>query len=266
VVDSDTIEMDGSGNLELELEAGEHVLRFFPYHTADAAWYHRYLIYPFSVGSDGRRTIDLTRCETFTFASTPQAAVLSYRDRYLGRTPGEYLLLTGEGDSVLMSMPGFESEVFDLDNIAASGNLNVHLVLDPQIAGLDLDDEKISAYEYHTPARKLLAPDLMISLTSGVAMLALGSYFNQKADDHYDRYQKLLGPSAREKAYSDMKRNDRLSKLSFVAGDAALGVFGYLLVKKIIFPAKGESGPERDEREGLSMSMSTTRAQFSFKF
>jgi hypothetical protein len=218
------------------------------------------------VGSNGHRRIDLTRCETFTFGSTPQAAELRYRDRYLGRTPGEFLLLTGEGDSVLMSMPGFETEVFDLDQIEASGNTSVFTTMDPQIAGLDLEDEEISAYQYHSPARKLLAPDLMLTLAGGIAMLAAGSYFNQKADDDYARYQKLLGPSAREKAYSDMKRNDRLSKLSFVAGDAALGVFGYLIVKRIIFPAKGDKGPNRGKHEGLSMSVTTSRAQLSFEF
>ena len=52
-------------------------------HDVSAEWFHRYLVYPFSVGSNGHRTIDLTRCETFTFSSTPQAAELRYRDRYL---------------------------------------------------------------------------------------------------------------------------------------------------------------------------------------
>ena len=265
IVDDDTLDVGGSAQREVELEAGEHVLRFFPYHTA-GEWIHRYLVYPFSVGSDGRRTIDLTSCEVFTFDSSPQSAELRYRGRYLGRTPGEFLLLPGEDDSVTVLMQGYDTEVFNLDRISSLGNLDVFVSLDPQIAGMSHDDEDIMAYHYQSPARKLLAADLLLSLTSGVAMLAVGTYYNQKADDDYERYQRLLGPKAREKAYQDMKHNDRLSKASFLVGDTALGIFGYLLVRRIIFPSDDSKSPEKDIHKGLSMKVTTSRAQLSYEF
>jgi hypothetical protein len=265
VIDADTLKAESGEPIELEVEPGEHVLRFFPYHTA-GEWIHRYLVYPFSVGSDGRRTFDLNNCQVFAFSSTPQSAELRYRGRYLGRTPGEFLLLAGESDSVLVTMPGYETEAFDLDRVASSGRLNVYVDLDPQIARTASEEEPVLAYHYQSPARKLLAPDLLISLTSGVAMLATGVYFNQKADEHYDKYQKLLGPRARESEYSQMKRNDRLSKASFIVGDTALGVFGYLLVRRIIFPAADPNAPAGQKKEGLSMTVTTSRAQLSYEF
>ncbi len=266
VLDSDTLEADGGAPLQLDVEPGAHVLRYFPYHTA-GEWVHRYLVYPFSVGSDGRRTIDLTSSAVFTFRTEPQAAKLSYRGRYLGRSPGDFLLLTGVGDSVSISLPGYEQIVVKLDEVHALGSLEVYHSLDPQIAGIGGEEEELQAYQYQSPVRKLLTPDLMTSFVTGAALLGLGSYFNQKADDHYKSYQRLLGPSAREAEYSAMKRNDRLSKVSFIVGDTALGVFGYLLVRRFIFPARGqeEMGDEKP-RKGLSMKVSTRSAQLSFRF
>ncbi len=266
VLDSDTLEATGDTPLVLELEPGEHVLRFFPFHTA-GEWVHRYLVYPFSVGSDGRRTINLSNSAVFAFRTDPQAAELSYRGRYLGRSPGEFLLLTGEGDSVNISLPGYEQITVKLDNVLALGSLEVYHSLDPLIAGIGGEEEDFRAYQYQSPLRKLMAPDLMTSFATGVALLAFGAYFNQKADDHYDRYQRLLGPSSREREYSAMKRNDRLSKLSFIVGDTALGVFGYLLVRRFIFPAHGQENMDEEKpRKGLSMNVTTRNAQLSFKF
>ncbi len=265
VLDSDTLDLTAGAPLEIRLEPGEHVLRYFPYHTA-GEWVHRYLVYPFNVGSDGHRTIDLTSSAVFTFRTDPQAAQLRYRGRDLGRTPGKFLLLGGVGDSVSISLPGYEPTVVKLDEVPARGSREIFRSLDPRIAGIG-DEENLHAYRYQSPVRKLLVPDLMASFATGAALLALGAYFNKRADGHYDRYQRLLGPSAREREYSATKRNDRLSKVSFIVGDAALGVFGYLLVRRFIFPArKQENLAGGQQRRGVSMRVTTSGARLSFKF
>jgi hypothetical protein len=266
VLDSDTLEAAAGAPLLIEVEPGEHVLRYFPYHTA-GEWVHRYLVYPFSAGSDGRRTIDLSNSAVFSFRTEPQAAELSYRGRYLGRTPGDFLLLTGVGDSVSISLPGYDQINVRLDEVHALGSLDIYHSLDPQIAGIGGVNAELQAYQYQSPLRKLLAPDLMTSFVTGAALLALGSYFNNKADDHYDRYKRLLGPTAREREYSAMKRNDKLSKTSFIVGDTALGVFGYLLVRRFILQRRGqENMGEEKLNNGLSMKVSTRSAQLSFRF
>ncbi|MBW7996559.1 MAG: hypothetical protein FVQ81_08345 [Candidatus Glassbacteria bacterium] len=265
LVDGDTVDTAPGPTVEIEIEPGEHVLRFFPYHTADQ-WYHRYLVYPFSVGSDGRREFDLTRTGVFTFRTDPQSAVLSYRGRFLGRTPGDFMLLLDEGDSVRVTLEGYEEEVLVIDRLHAAGNTDIFISLDPQIASLSPEDDELRAYQHNSPIRKLVSPDLMISLSTGVALLAVGAYFNQKADEHYERYQKLLGPSAREQAYDDAKHNDRLSKASFIVGDAALGIFGYLLVRRFIFPSQEQKNAEGKQPKGLSMELTTRKAQLSYRF
>ncbi|HLA40214.1 MAG TPA: hypothetical protein VJ417_09460 [Candidatus Glassbacteria bacterium] len=259
LVDGDTL--NHAGEQEIELPAGDHELRFFPYHTVDE-WVHRYLVYPFSLGAAGQRTIDLTRREFFTIRSDPQAAELRFRGRYLGLTPGEYMLLVGSGDSVVVQMNGYESQVLQLDKLFPQGT-DLFVSLEPKLVEQGMPADDLEAYQYHSPLRKLASLDLMLSLGGGVTLLAVGAPFNQKADSFYDDYLSFLGSRARENAYSKMKRFDRLSKTTFIAGDAALGFFGYMLVRRFIFPAEEH---KREEPSRLSLKFQGHSAALSYQF
>ncbi|MFH1070974.1 MAG: hypothetical protein V1794_15250 [Candidatus Glassbacteria bacterium] len=259
LVDDDSLECNGEA--EVELEAGEHELRFFPYHTVDE-WVHRYLVYPFTIGAAGQRTIDLTNRDIFTIRSDPQAAELLYRGRYLGLTPGDFLLLLGAGDSVVVKMDGYENKALQLDELHPAG-AELFVSLERLIAQEVGPSDDLEAYQYRSPLRKLLSPDILLSLGSGAALLAVGAHFSQKADDYYDDYLGYLGTRAREDAYSKMRRFDRISKSTFLAGDAALGFFGYILVRRFIFPAEGS---KRREPSHLSMKFTGRRVALSYKF
>ncbi|MBN2289776.1 MAG: hypothetical protein JXQ83_10625 [Candidatus Glassbacteria bacterium] len=260
ILDGDTL--DDSGPAEMEMPAGEHLLRFFPLHTADS-WAHRYLEYPFTLGAQGRRVIDLTRRSILSIRSEPQNADLVYRDRLLGRTPGEYLFLTGVGDSVLVRMSGFQTRVIDLDRMLEYGG-ELFVALEPDksedyIGQISADDE------YRSPVRALFTPGLLISLSTGAGLLVTGVHFNREADRHYDRYLRLIGTSAREDAFSQAKRNDRISKTAFIAGDLALGFFGYLIIRRYVFKAPGDN-PQGQKRRGLSFRSTGREAFVSLEF
>jgi hypothetical protein len=244
ILDNDTLQY--SEPIELEVLPGEHLLRFFPLHTA-GLWAHRYIEYPFTLGSQGRRIIDLKQRSLLSIQTEPQSAYLIFRGRLLGHTPGEYLFLAGTGDSVLVNKQGYEPKVLDLDQILEYGtDIFVTLERDNSEAYLDQlsgDDN------YRSPFKALLSPDLMLSLGTGIGLLVTGSYFNREADKHYDRYLRLIGNKAREDAFSQARINDRISKATFITGDIALGVFGYLVIRRLIFKSTGPDNPGKKRRE-----------------
>ena len=259
VLDSDTLELYAPA--EIEISPGEHLLKFFPYHTA-GHWAHRYLVYPFTIGSAGKRTIDLSRSDVFTISTDPQSADLYFRGRFLGRTPGNFFFLLGTGDSVVVKMRGYQDKALHLDRLHDYGT-EVFYSMEPKSAE-DFVEDDLAAYSYRSPLKKLIAPDLMASLGSGVALLVIGAHFNQQADKYYDQYLRLLGTSAREESYSKARRNDRISKATFIAGDFALGVFGYMLIRRFVFPAEKRDQQERPSR--LSVKVLPHRAGMALKF
>lgn len=260
ILDEDTLTY--SNPIQVEVPPGAHLLRFFPFHTA-GRWAHRYIEYPFTLGSQGKRVIDLTRRSLFSFQTDPQSADLVYRDRFLGRTPGEYLLLTGVEDSVLVLKIGFQTKVINLDQLLEYGS-DLFVRLEPDkteaYAGMISADE-----EYRSPVRALLAPDLLLSLGSGAALLVTGVHYNREADRHYDQYLRLIGTSAREDAFSKARKNDRISKTAFIAGDLALGFFGYLIIRRYFFKSERPEAPSKKHR-GLSFRTSPGKATVSFEF
>ena len=259
VLDSDTLQF--SAPAEIEISAGEHVLRFFPYHTA-SNWAHRYLVYPFTIGSAGKRTIDLTRSDIFTIRTDPQSAKLYFRGRFLGRAPGDFLFLLGTGDSVVVTMEGYQDKTLHLDRLY---DLGTELFCSLEQASADeFVEDDLTAYSYSNPLRKLVSPDLIASLGTGVALLAIGAHYNQQADRYYDQYLRLLGSRAREETYSKARRKDRISKATFIAGDLALGVFGYMLIRRFVFPA--EKGARKDKPSRLSVKVLPRRAGLALKF
>lgn len=258
LLDNDTLAVQDT--LEIKITPGEHVLNFYPYHTADI-WLPRYLIYPFTIGAAGHRTIDLTRNVVLTIRSEPEAALLDYRGRYLGRTPGEFFLLTGTDDSVMVRAPGFQTRALHFDRMKESGN-DLFVSLEPKIIDESLEEE-LQVYQYRSPFRKLMTPELLLSLGAGITLVASGVHFNKEADRHYAQYQKLLGTRAREDAYSKMRRNDRLSKASIIAGDLSFAYFGYILIRRFVLPEHHRS-PEEGGR--LSLKISAHKAGLAFKF
>ena len=259
VLDSDTLELNAP--TEIEISPGEHILKFFPYHTA-SYWAHRYLIYPFTIGSAGKRTIDLTRSDIFAIRTDPQSAELYFRGRFLGRTPGDFYFLLGTGDSVVVKREGYQDKAIFLDRLHDYGT-ELFYSLEPASVDEFVEDD-LATYTYSSPLKKLLSPDLMTSLASGVALLAIGVHFNQQADEYYDQYQRLLGTNAREKAYSKSRRSDRISKATFIAGDLALGVFGYMLIRRFVFPAEKRGHGDNPPR--LSVKVLPHKAGIALKF
>ena len=260
ILNNDTLPADTL--IRVEVPPGEQLLRFFPLHTADR-WAHRYIEYPFTLGSQGHRSIDLTRRSIFSFYTDPQSADLIYHDRFLGRTPGEYLFLTGVEDSVLVKMNGFQTKVIQLDQVFEHGT-DLFITLEPDKTEAYIDQLSPDE-EYRSPIRAILSPDLMLSLGTGVALLATGVYFNRPADKHYDRYLRLIGSKARENAYSQARRNDRISKTTFISGDLALGFFGYLLIRRYVFKSSGPKTLAQKHR-GLSFQATPLNAGVSFEF
>ncbi len=260
ILNNDTLPADSL--IQVEVSPGEQLLRFFPLHTA-GRWAHRYIEYPFTLGSQGHRSIDLTKCSIFSFYTDPQSAELIYHDRFLGRTPGEYLFLTGVGDSVLVKMNGFQTKVIQLDRLLEYGT-DLFITLEPDKTEAYIDQISPDE-EYRSPVRAMLSADLMLSLGTGVALLVTGAYFNRQADKHYDRYLRLIGSKARENAYSKARRNDRVSKTTFIAGDLALGFFGYLIIRRYVFKSSGPKTPAKKNR-GLSFQATPLKASVSFEF
>ena len=258
LLDNDTLAVQDT--LEIEITPGEHVLNFYPFHTADV-WLPRYLIYPFTIGAAGHRTIDLTRNELLLIRSEPDAAILQYRGRYLGRTPGQFFLLTGTDDSVMVRAPGFQTVPLHFDRLKESGN-ELFVSLEPQIVN-EGQEEELQVFQYRSPIRKLMTPELVLSFTAGIALVASGVHFNKEADRHYDRYLRLLGTRAREDAYSKMRRNDRLSKVTIITGDISFGYFGYILIRRFVLPERHNT---TRESSGLSLKISGHRAGLAFKF
>jgi hypothetical protein len=259
VLDSDTLELNAP--TEIEISPGEHVLKFFPYHTA-SYWAHRYLIYPFTIGSAGKRTIDLTRSDIFTIRTDPHSAKLYFRGRFLGRTPGDFYFLLGTGDSVVVRMEGYQDKALHLDRLHDYGT-ELFYSLEP-VSGDEFVEDDLATYTYSSPLRKLISPDLMASLGSGAILLAIGAHFNQQADEYYDQYLRMLGTNAREEAYSKARRNDRISKATFIAGDLALGVFGYMLIRRFVFPAEKQAQGDKPSR--LSVKVLPHKAGLALKF
>jgi len=248
--------------IRVEVPPGKQLLRFFPLHTA-GRWAHRYLEYSFTLGSQGHRSIDLTKCSIFSFRTEPQSADLIYRDRFLGRSPGEYLLLTGVGDSVLVKITGFQTKVIHLDRVLEFGT-DLFIALEPDESEAYVS--KISPDgDYRSPFRAMLAPDLLVSLGSGIGLLVAGVHFNSEADRHYDSYLRLIGSSAREKAFSEARKNDRISKATIIAGDLAIGFFSYLIIRRYVLKSSKPETPEKKHR-GLSFQIAPQKAGFSYKF
>ncbi|MFC1537589.1 hypothetical protein ACFL4P_02045 [Gemmatimonadota bacterium] len=244
ILDNDTLQY--SETIELEVLPGEHLLRFFPLHTA-GLWAHRYIEYPFTLGSQGRRIIDLKRRSLLSFQTEPQSASLFFRGRLLGHTPGEYLFLAGTGDSVLVNKQGYQPKVLDLDQILEYGT-DIFLTLERDNSEAYLDQLSYDD-NYRSPFKAMLSPDLMFSLGAGIGLLVTGSHFNREADKHYEHYLRLIGSKAREDAFSQAHKNDRISKATFIAGDIALGVFGYLVIRRLIFKSAGPDNPGKKRRE-----------------
>lgn len=259
VLDSDTLEMNDP--TEIEISPGEHVLKYFPYHTANY-WAHRYLIYPFTIGSAGKRTIDLSRSDIFTIRTDPQSAELYFRGRFLGKTPGDYYFLLGTGDSVVVKMQGYQDKALYLDRLYDYGT-ELFCSLEPKSADELLEDD-LATYHYRSPLRKLISPDLIATLGSGVALLAVGTHFNKQSDKYYDQYLRLLGSRAREEAYSKARRNDRISRATFIGGDLALGVFGYIMIRRFVFPAEKRGQEDRPSR--LSVKVLPHKAGMALEF
>lgn len=258
LLDDDTLEVKDS--LSIKIAPGEHVLNFYPYHTA-GIWLPRYLIYPFTIGSSGHRTIDLTQNVLITIRSEPEAALLNYRGRYLGRTPGEFLLLTGTDDSVMVRAPGFQAKTLHFDRLKESGN-DFFVSLEPAIIDESQEEEQ-QLYQYRSPIRKLMTPELVLSLGAGITLVASGVHFNRLADQYYAKYLRLIGTHARENAYSKMRHNDRLSKMSIIAGDLSFGYFGYILIRRFVL---SERHRKPEEGGGLSFKFSPGKAGLALKF
>ncbi|HUU29112.1 MAG TPA: hypothetical protein VM123_14995 [archaeon] len=259
VLDNDTLNLDSL--TEIQIAPGGHILSFFPTHTA-GRWVHRYLNYPFTVGSAGQKTIDLTARAIFRIRSDPQSADLSYRGRALGRTPGEYLFLLGTGDSVLVKLEGYQTKAIDLDRVFEHG---ADLFVSLETENLDRAASDLQTYSYISPIKKLFTPDLLFSLGAGAALLTNGIHFNNEADKFYDQYMHLLGTKAREKAFSKARRNDRISKASFIAGDVAIGVFGYLLISRFVLKTGKHDSPNQKTHR-LSLVIEPRKSGFSLKF
>ncbi|MEA1997378.1 MAG: hypothetical protein U9N45_07050, partial [Gemmatimonadota bacterium] len=187
---------------------------------------------------------------------------LTYRGQTLGRTPGEYLFLLGIGDSVVVRLEGYQSKTIHLDKLYDYGT-ELFLSLEPISADIGFDD--LQTYHYTSPIRKVLSKDLLICLGAGAGLLAGGAHFNHQADRHYDRYLQLLGTEAREDAYSKARRNDRISKASFIAGDIAIGVFGYLLIRRFVFPSEKPETPG-EKRPRLSVIAAPGKSGLSLRF
>jgi len=227
VLDSDTLELNAP--TEIEISPGEHVLKFFPYHTA---------------------------------SSDPHSAKLYFRGRFLGRTPGDFYFLLGTGDSVVVRMEGYQDKALHLDRLHDYGT-ELFYSLEP-VSGDEFVEDDLATYTYSSPLRKLISPDLMASLGSGAILLAIGAHFNQQADEYYDQYLRMLGTNAREEAYSKARRNDRISKATFIAGDLALGVFGYMLIRRFVFPAEKQAQGDKPSR--LSVKVLPHKAGLALKF
>ena len=248
--------------IRVEVPPGDQLLRFFPLHTA-GRWAHRYLEYPFTLGSQGRRSIDLTGRSLFSIRTDPQSADLIYRDRFLGRTPGEYLLLTGVGDSVLVKMGGFQTKVIHLDRALEYGTV-LYVTLEPDKSEAYIDQMSPDD-EYRSPIKALMSPDLLISLGTGIGLLSTGVHYNRLADKHYDRYLQLIGNEARENAYSKASKKDRISKITFIAGDVALGVFGYLIIRRYVLKSSEPKTSGKKQRR-LSFQATPQEAGVSLEF
>ncbi|MCE5272720.1 hypothetical protein LLH00_15675 [bacterium] len=257
LLDYDTLGV--SGTTTIEITPGEHLLSFFP-SFSDTRWAHRYLEYPFSLGPAGERTIDLTACRVFRLRTEPQDARVVYRGRTLGRTPGDYLLLTGQGDSLTFSLRGYLARSFRLDDLGASNDL-VYAALE-QSSEVEIESPELETANVLSPLKQLAQPRLLISLGTGVALLATGVAYNKKADDSYEHYLHLAGSADREKAYQDALHNDRLSKAAFIAGNVSIGAFGYFVIRKLVIRRPGSAG----SRSPLSLVNSARGLELSYEF
>ncbi len=257
LLDYDTLSV--SGTTTLDIAPGEHLISFFPSYS-DTRWAHRYLEYPFSLGAAGARTIDLTACRVFRLRTEPQDARIVYRGRTLGRTPGDYLLLAGQGDSLTFSLRGYQARSFRLDDLG-SGNELVFAALQ-QSSGEEIESPDIETANVFSPLKQLAQPRMLISLGTGVALLATGAVYNRKADDSYERYLHLAGSVDREKAYQDALHNDRLSKAAFIAGNVSIGAFGYFVIRKLVIRRPGSAG----SRSPLSLVNSARGLELTYEF
>ncbi|MEA2063342.1 MAG: hypothetical protein U9P14_06570 [Gemmatimonadota bacterium] len=262
ILDNDTLSAV-SGPITMEIPPGKHTLRFFPLHTADSLWVHRYIDYPFTLGSQGRRTIDLGSRRVFSVRTEPPSAVLEHRGRFLGRTPGDYLFLTGAGDSLVVKMEGFHTRSIHLDRMLDYGT-ELFLTLERD-ESIDYRDQFGADDEYRSIFRELLSPDLMLSLGAGAGLITAGVLFNREADKYYERYLHYIGSDIRENAFSKARRNERLSRASLIAGDAALGLFGYLVLRRYLLKSSRPGVPGR-KHPRLSFKASTAEAAFSYEF
>lgn len=256
LLDYDTLKV--SGVTTLEIAPGDHVLSFFPSHPA-GRWAHRYLEYPFSLGASGSRTIDLTACRVFSLRSEPQDARIDYRGRTLGRTPGDYLLLTGADDSLTFKLRGYQTSSLMIDRPG----------IEKDILFVSLNPSAIKEYEndveqaiYISPLKQISEPRMLLSLGAGAALLSIGAIFNGRADDHYERYLRLAGSTSREKAYQDAILNDRISKAAFIAGNASIGLFGYFVIRKLVFKQPGNAASHNP----LSLRSTSRGAALAYEF
>jgi hypothetical protein len=257
MLDNDTLNL--SGPSEIEVQPGDHVLSFYPIQTSDR-WTHLYLDYDFNIGSGGKKTLDLTRHATIDLRTDPQSADIEYRGSFLGHTPGEYLFLIGMGDSVVLKLTGYQSKTVRIDQ-STDYEKNVFAALEP-LNPAD-NEEQVEVTAYISPLKELLSPDLLISLGSGAALLVTGVHYNRLADASYDRYLHLLGTDAREKAFSQARHNDRISKATFIAGDLAVGAFGFLVIRRVLLSS---SDIKAGKHPGLSMDVGPRSASLSLRF
>ncbi len=260
LLDRDTLQL--TETTELELAPGEHLLKFFPYHTA-GVWMNRYLVYPFSIGPDGRRMIDLTGRRAMMIRTEPAGSRIIYRGKALGQTPGEYLFLMEPGDSILLEHDGYQPRALRIDQLtdADSDLFFAMQPLDPSLLSQDLQ-----SYQLPSVWSRVLSWDMMLSLGTGAALLAGGTYFNQQADSYYDDYLHLIGSEAREAAYAQARRNDRISRLTFIAGETSLGVCGYLLIRRLIFDGDSPLGDPPHHPKRLSVVAEPGRGGLSLSF
>ena len=267
IVDRDTLVLKMESKT-VKVVPGEHRLRFYPLHSATGVWENRYIDYWIDVDAGSSTRIDLSRRKSLRIETSPDNAKIVYRGKTLGWTPGNYLFLDGRNDKIVLTIDGYRPRTVDIDSQA-----------DGQLLEFQLQSfEEISHSGAVTPLPKnnpfsgvFSSPSLVLSLGSGVGLLAAGAYFNNRADNRYDRYLRLLNPVEREKAFKDARRNDRLSQASFITGNVSLAFFGYLLLKKYVFNDKDdsfiatESGIEH-RKSGVGFSVCSGEAALSLRY
>lgn len=267
IVDRDTLVLRMETR-NIEVPPGEHRLRYYPLHRATGTWENRYIDYLIDIDAGSSTRIDLGRRKSLRLETSPSGAEIIYRGKALGWTPGDYLFLDGRKDKIVLALEGYRPVTVDIDGQDDGKLLEFNL----QPFGEANSPGQVVPLPKKKPFSGVFSsPALVLSLGTGVGMLAAGAYFNNRADDHYDRYLRILNPVEREKAFKDARRDDRLSQASFITGNVSLAFFGYLLLNKYVFNNKDDSiiatgsGLEH-EKTGVGININSAEASLSLKY